>query len=66
MRYRNYCRFYRKHQGSPAQMVTVKAIMGLGALLRAGLWLVRSSRGHPNATAMVKGYLQVIREVPTY
>ena len=66
MRYHNYCKFCRKHGTSHAQVILLKFIIALGASMRAALWALRGLEGHSDAYPMMHGYLQVLREVPSF
>jgi GT2 family glycosyltransferase len=63
MRYRNYCRFCRKHGCTNLEMLALKLIIVGGSILRALLWGLRGLRGRSNGYAMMRGYLQVLLEV---
>jgi hypothetical protein len=63
MRYRNYCRFCRKHGSSVSEILAMKVIIALGSCLRAGVWGYRGLTGQPSGYAMMKGYLHSLYEV---
>ncbi len=68
-KYRNYVRFYRRHENpSKLQEAILKGIIVVAGLLRIGLWTWRSrmieQRDH--ARRMRRGYWEVIRQSRLY
>jgi GT2 family glycosyltransferase len=64
--YQTWVWFYRKHHGSFAGTLCLKALIGLGALIRIALWSWRArspSRG-TQARGMRAGYWKALRKVP--
>lgn len=66
MLYRNYVRFGRQHGATIHHLLATKAIIMFGALLRSGLWAFRSLRKHPDARAMLAGYLGTLRRARSF
>ena len=64
----SYCRYYRKHYGESAKVLLLKAILGVGAALRIGLWTERVLIGRrgDQGKAMIRGYWQVLRQLPGF
>jgi len=66
MLYRNYCRFGRKHGYNQWKMLALKATLFFGVLFRSGLWTYRSLINMPNSSAMMRGYLKTLRDLPSF
>ena len=69
--YHSYCQFYRKHQApGPGRRGALKAIIATAALVRLGLWRWRQARrtgaAQGQARAMLGGYAQVLKQLPTF
>ncbi len=70
--YRSYCRFYSKRRpGDSLSLLGLKAIIGVGATIRVGLWSLRSARASQvtvkeHGQRMADGYRQVLRELPSF
>jgi GT2 family glycosyltransferase len=68
-KYRNYVRFYRKHENpSRLQEAILKGIIVVAGLLRVGLWTWRSRAANQRdrARRMRYGYWEVIRQSPSF
>ena len=66
--YRSYCNYQRKHHGGSDSVITLKMVLSLGVLLRIGLWAGRGLIGRrgDQAKAMMRGYWQVLRQLPGF
>lgn len=70
--YNSYVRFYRANNGqNPLGVNVLKGIIGLGCLIRIGMWQRRENRAadagaRELARAMTAGYRQTLRELGTY
>jgi hypothetical protein len=67
--YKNFVRFYRKHQSDSAVRIwTLKGIIALACLIRIGLWTWRSRKadGRAQARRMRAGYARVLRQLSSY
>lgn len=69
--YHSYCRFYRQSRpGNWLGLIVVKLVIGLATLLRSLLWAFRYTYASQDnqrgvALSMLKGYQQVLRQLPT-
>jgi GT2 family glycosyltransferase len=67
--YRNFVRFYRNIQNPPKyKLMALKIVIASAAIIRIGLWIIRffSTTHRNNANRMVRGYSEVIRQLPSY
>ena len=67
--YSGVCGFYRKYHRSRIGLSVLCIVLWLGALVRVGLWTMRSmvtvDQGHHQvADNMIRGYVQVMRLLP--
>jgi len=64
----SYCRYYRKHYGDSPRISLLKVVLGLGALIRIGLWLKRVlfANGGQHGKQMIRGYWRVLRQLPGF